>query len=335
MLDKGSADQVLLGEHWEEALPEWLGSSRALNQNTQVLVVVPKATDAERAVGQMVKHPGPWAVVVSEDVARVARALDFAGIRAVEQVAAPWRVHRAQGQVFVSGGPERKEDAGIEWVHVCPGTFTMGRLPGEDTIVEQEQEAKRREWSQREIVEPQRTVVLSAFQMAATETTQQQYGETGTFPKADINWADARAYCRKIDADLPTEAQWEYAARGGSRFPWSFGDAEGLLKDYAWFKENSSDKAHEVRQKQPNPLELYDMYGNVWEWVLDWYGDYGSGLFIDPSGPSSGDGRVVRGGSFFDPPVRLRSAVRVGDQPELRFRVFGFRCVRVPPALAP
>jgi formylglycine-generating enzyme required for sulfatase activity len=279
----------------------------------------------------MVKHPGPWAVVVSEDVARVARALDFAGIRAVEQVAAPWRVHRAQGQVFVSGGPERKEDAGIEWVHVCPGTFTMGRLPGEDTIVEQEQEAKRREWSQREIVEPQRTVVLSAFQMAATETTQQQYGETGTFPKADINWADARAYCRKIDADLPTEAQWEYAARGGSRFPWSFGDAEGLLKDYAWFEENSSGKAHEVHQKQPNPLELYDMHGNVWEWVLDWYGGYGAGLFIDPSGPSSGDFRVVRGGSFALPPVHLRSADRGDFRPELLGRHCGFRCVRVPP----
>jgi formylglycine-generating enzyme required for sulfatase activity len=206
-----------------------------------------------------------------------------------------------------------------------------------------------REWYQREVVEPQRTVVLSAFQMAATETTQQQYGEAGTFPKVDINWADARAYCLKIGAHLPTEAQWEYAARGGSRFPWSFGDNESLLQDYAWFGEGSSDKAHEVRQKRPNPLELYDMHGNVWEWVLDWYSDYVGGVFVNPLGPDAGQCwdfsgdkilpadfkgcRVVRGGSFDDPPAGLRSAVRFDGHPERRVRHVGFRCVRVPPAL--
>jgi formylglycine-generating enzyme required for sulfatase activity len=284
-------------------------------------------------VARLTGHPGPWAVAVSEDMAGVVRKIDFPGSLAIRQVDAPWRVQRSQGQVIVYGGPERKEEAGIEWVYVCPGTFTMGRLKGEDTIVENEKDEKPREWYQQEIVEPQRTVVLSAFQMAATETTQQQYGEQGKTPKFDINWADARAFCQnpRIRGDLPTEAQWEFAARGGSRFAWSFGDDVAQVSDYAWFAGNSANQSHDVGKKDPNPLGLYDMHGNVWEWVRDWYGNYEPRLFIDPSGPRSGDFRVVRGGSFFDSPVLLRSAVRGDGGPVSRVRDGGFRCVRVPP----
>ena len=279
LLDTGSADQVLLGIHWQQALEEWLGPSASLNRATQVLVILPDATGAESAAARLASHPGPWAVTSSGDFAGLARAVDFRGSKAVGHVSSLLRVHRAQGEVKVYGGPERQTDStGIEWVNVCPGTFTMGTITGEDTMAHQD-----------EIVDPPRTVVLSALQVAATETTQQQYGQTGDEPVVDVTWAQARAFCQKIGGDLPTEAQWEYAARGGSRFPWSFGDDAALLERYAWFAGNASGQAHEVKKKLPNPLGLYDMHGNVWEWVRDWYGEYTSGLFVDPLGPSLGE----------------------------------------------
>ena len=227
LLDTGSADQVLLGIHWQQALAEWLGSSASLNRATQVLVILPDATGVESAAARLAGHLGPWAVASSGDFAGLARAVNFRGskAKAVGQVSSLLHVHHAQGEVKVSGGPERQTDStGIEWVNVCPGTFTMGTITGEDTMANQD-----------EIVDPLRTVVLPALQVAATETTQQQYGQTGDEPVVDVTWAQARAFCQKIGGDLPTEAQWEYAARGGSRFPWSFGDDATLLERYAWF----------------------------------------------------------------------------------------------------
>jgi formylglycine-generating enzyme len=144
----------------------------------------------------------------------------------------------------------------------------------------------------------------------------------------------SQAFCQhpQIGGALPTEAQWEYAARGGSRFPWWFGNDASLLEQYAWFDKNSAGQAHEVKKKLPNPLGLYDMHGNVWEWVRDWYGDYQSGIFVDPLGPrASTFQRVVRGGAFGNRLEDLRSAFRISGPPVRRIRDFGFRCVRVPP----
>lgn len=192
-----------------------------------------------------------------------------------------------------------------------------------------------------EIVKLQRTVVLSRFDMAAFETTERQTGGEGDLPKVGVDWQEARKFCRQEieDGDLPTEAQWEYAARGGSRFPWSFGTDKALLENYAWYGEGlSSGKRHEVKQKLPNPLGLYDMHGNVWEWTRDWYNDYVPDVFVDPTGPNSGkcifvkdECRVVRGGSFGAPPEPLRSVARDDVRPEGWGSGLGFRCVRVPP----
>jgi formylglycine-generating enzyme required for sulfatase activity len=335
LLDKGSADQVLFGKDWEQHLAQWLGPSQALNQSTQVLVILPEAAGAEYAAAQLADHPGPWAVAWSGDFAGLARAIDFSGSKTVEEMSSWLNVHRSHKVVRVSGGPEtvKPDPTGIEWVHVCPGTFSMGTIKGEDKMAFHD-----------EIVDPARTVVLRAFQITATETTQQEYGKEGDLPVVNIDWTEARAFCRRVGGDLPTEAQWEYAARGGSRFPWSFGDDEAQLGNYAWFSGDIK-TAQKVGLKRPNPLGLYDMHGNVWEWTWDWYNAYASGVFVDPLGPGSskcpevmirtlGESatcRVVRGGSFVDPPEALRAARRGGGPPVLGGDLRGFRCVRVPP----
>jgi formylglycine-generating enzyme required for sulfatase activity len=344
LLDTGSADQVLVGTDWGQSLGQRLGSSLALNQNTQVLVILPDAVGAERAAAQLVGHPGPWAVASSGDYAALTRAVQFPGSKTLEPMPSVLRehlrVHRVQSDVRLVGGPEEARTdtkTGIAWVRVCPGTFTMGTVEqdGVRAMEMAEQEAK---------VTPPRTVILSAFDIAATETTREQYvkinpdqekkyARAANVPVVAINWEEAQTVCRKAGGNLPTEAQWEYATRGGSRFPWSFGDDEALLKHYAWYAENSTD-VQVVGQKRPNPLGLYDMHGNAWEWVRDWYDDYLSEDAVDPSGPSSGTIRVVRGGSFFYPPVSLRSALRFSGPPLSRDGGFGFRCVRVPPDLS-
>ncbi len=115
--------------------------------------------------------------------------------------------------------------------------------------------------------------------------------------------------------DLPTEAQWEYAARGGTET--SFGDSEADLPRHGWTKENSGGQTHEVAGLRPNPFGLYDMHGNVWERVKDWYGDYSQGSVTDPSGPSSGSYRVVRGGGWLDSAQTVRSTYRGSTTDEL------------------
>ncbi|MCP5197233.1 MAG: formylglycine-generating enzyme family protein [Gammaproteobacteria bacterium] len=328
LLDKGSADQVLVGQDWAKHLKEWRGPSPALNRNTQMLLILPQGEVPATITRLLADHPGPWAVVAADDLAALAKAVDFSGTKRVSQAALPWRVLKTRGNARLYGGPMTTTENGIEWVSICPGTFTMGSIKGEAMAYDSE------------IVEPPREVALSAFQIAATETTHQQYAqvisdhqERNARPVVDVSWEQARAYCQQVGGDLPTEAQWEYAARGGSRTAWSFGDDESQVGRYAWFAENSGGRAHDVKQKRPNPLGLYDIHGNAWEWVRDGYDMYEAGIFIDPEGPRtfSSGWRVLRGGSFDFPPEILRSAFRFGDDPGSRRRSFGFRCVRVPP----
>lgn len=328
LLDKGSADQVLLGTDWGKYVKEWLGPNPALNRQTQVLVILPKEEGKDAAVRFLTDHPGPWAIAAADNLADLARAVDFSGLKPIQQVPLPWRALKTKGDVRIYGGPETMTENGIEWISVCPGTFTMGSIKGEAMAYENE------------IVEPPRMVALSGFQIAATETTNRQYAqvvpdhkEQNAQPVVAVTWQQARSFCQKIGGDLPTEAQWEYAARGGSRTPWSFGDDQAQLGLYAWFGGNSNYQIHDVKQKLPNPLGLYDMHGNAWEWTRDWYDNYQAGTIVDPKGPNSGTLRVVRGGSFAFSPVGLRSAVRLFVDPVnwRGFGNFGFRCVRVPP----
>ena len=129
---------------------------------------------------------------------------------------------------------------------------------------------------------------------------------------------------------LPTEAEWEYAVRAGTRTAYSFGDDASQLGVHAWYGANSDSKTHPVGQKQPNGWGLFDMHGNVWEWVADWYGDYPHGAVTDPRGPRSGALRVYRGGSWLNGARYCRAANRYGGSPGLRNYLLGFRLARTP-----
>ena len=135
LLDTGSADQVLIGTDWEQPLVQRLGSSAALNKDTQVVVLLPDVAGAERAAAPLASHPGPWAVVSSGDFAALARAVTFAGTKTLDLLPTELReqlhVHRKQGDVRLVGGPEELQTdprTGITWVRICPGTFTMGTV---------------------------------------------------------------------------------------------------------------------------------------------------------------------------------------------------------------
>jgi len=152
---------------------------------------------------------------------------------------------------------------------------------------------------------------------------------------ATVSWHDAQAFIRRLNEReghqryrLPTEAEWEYAARAGTTTVYSFGNDATQLGSYAWHGEDfATGSTHPVGQKLPNPWGLHDVHGNVWEWVQDWYADnyYARSPAVDPPGPASGSGRVVRGGSWHVTSGGWRSAFRKSYEPDYRGISIGFR----------
>jgi len=156
-------------------------------------------------------------------------------------------------------------------------------------------------------------------------------------PVESVSWNDVQDFIKKLNEKegtnkyrLPTEAEWEYAARAGTTTRYSFGDDDSELGEYAWFNKNSDDKTHPVGEKKANPWGLYDVHGNVWEWVQDeWHGNY-DGAPSDGSAWEDGVGasRVNRGGSWFSSDRYCRSAYRGYNDPGYRFRYLGFRLLQ-------
>jgi len=148
-------------------------------------------------------------------------------------------------------------------------------------------------------------------------------------PVVSVSWEDATAFCAWLAARttqpvrLPTEAEWEYACRAGTT-----GERYGEINLIAWYGENSNDQTHPVGEKMPNARDLHDMLGNVWEWCGDWWGSYAATDQVDPAGPSSGSGRVLRGGSWFSYARHVRAALRNLSSPDYRGADFGFRLAR-------
>jgi formylglycine-generating enzyme required for sulfatase activity len=226
---------------------------------------------------------------------------------------------------------ERTNSIGMEFVLIQAGSFTMGADKNFETADDDET--------------PQHEVTINEpFYLGKYEVTQEQWvkimGENPSKFKArnnpveEISWADTQIFINKLNEKegtdkyrLPTEAEWEYAARAGTNTIYSFGDDPRQLEEYAWYKDNADGATHPVGQLRPNAWGLYDMHGNVWEWVQDWYQDnyYSSSPAADPPGPSSGSSLVLRGGSWNLGPWISRSANRYDLAPDYRQNHLGLR----------
>ncbi len=183
------------------------------------------------------------------------------------------------------------------------------------------------------------TVVVGPFYIQPFEVIQKDYrrvmGDNPSYhahdslPVERVTWDEADQYCRDIGGRLPTEAEWEYAARGGVAGPFYWGRAPAT--DYAHFRENSDDHTWQVGSLKPNAYGLYDMAGNVFEWTHDWYGPYSQDDLVNPKGPSTGEAKVIRGGSWYSEGQSLDLSARFSNRPGFRNYKVGFRCAKSAP----
>ena len=155
-------------------------------------------------------------------------------------------------------------------------------------------------------------------------------------PVENVSWNDVQEFIRKLSQRtqktyrLPTEAEWEYAARsGGKQETWAGTSNEKELGDYAWYLSNAKYMSHPIGKKKPNALGLYDMTGNVWEWVADWYAEdyYATSPKENPQGPETGRLRVLRGGYWGDMGQLAQVTRRIGLAPDVKGAGYGFRVV--------
>jgi formylglycine-generating enzyme required for sulfatase activity len=236
-------------------------------------------------------------------------------------------------QVDVQSPNAITNSIGMKLVLIPKGTFQMGSPIEEEGASNDE--------------EQHHVTISKDYYLGVTEVTQGQYekvmgtnpsyfqkrvirkSDSSMYPVEQVSWEDAVEFCKKLSDlpeekkagrvyRLPTEAEWEYACRAGSKTAYSFGESSKSLGDYAWISGNSNDQTHPVGEKKANARGLYDMHGNVWEWCSDWYGEYPKGAVSDPVGPREGSIRVIRGGGWYGGAARCRSADRRWIAPSLR-----------------
>lgn len=229
----------------------------------------------------------------------------------------------------ITAGLEREitTSIGLKLRLIGPGTFKMGHEASSES-------AKAVHY----------VTITKPFYIGIYPVTQSQFekvmgGNPSRFvsankPVESVSWEHAVEFCKflsdieKKQFRLPTEAEWEYAARAGTTTLYPWGDE--IDDRFCWYKGNSNGQTHEVGLKEPNQWGLYDMCGNVWEWCQDRYGDYSSEPQIDPLGPKNGDLRVIRGGSFNHYAQQCQAVFRLGSNPSKGMNFIGFRVVMEP-----
>ena len=240
--------------------------------------------------------------------------------------------------LIINGGGESEDSnqtftvngVSFDMIAVEGGTFTMGATS------EQGSDAYNDE-------SPTHQVTLSSYYIGKTEVTQElwqavmgsnpSYFLDTNLPVEKVSWEDCQIFIAKLNAltgkyfRLPTEAEWEYAARGGSKSQGYKYSGSNTVDDVAWYPSNSSSKTHPVATKAPNELGIYDMSGNVLEWCRDWYSSsyYSSSSQYNPTGPASGSRRVYRGGSWGSSARLCRVSYRDYNGPSYRFYNLGLR----------
>jgi formylglycine-generating enzyme required for sulfatase activity len=269
----------------------------------------------------------------------------------------------------------------LTYLRIAPGAFVMGCVPGDSSCSPEERPARQVSltqpmWmSQTEVTIEAfaRFVAATGYRTRAEQTGQGRFWQTDEgwqwvsglswrapfdasvagnpqWPAVQVAWTDSDAFCRWAGGRLPTEAEWEYAARGGrtgERFPWGNAptpivgrtihangpDERTRRRFQLWEIFTGFDDGYEmlapVGRFAPNGFGLFDMAGNAWEWVSDWYSPdaYATLPAVDPRGPESGQGHAARGGSWAYAPRQLRSSERGWAEPEFWTATFGFRCV--------
>ena len=213
-------------------------------------------------------------------------------------------------------------------VYVSGGTFTMGATSEQGSDADGDEK-------------PAHCVYVSSFYICKYEVTQELWqavmgSNPSNFkgsrkPVERVSWNDCKTFISKLNSltgkhyRMPTEAEWEYACRGGSRSQGYKYSGSNYLNNVAWYTDNSGSTTHEVGQKSPNELGLYDMSGNVYEWCSDWYGSYSSSSQSNPTGAYSGSYRVSRGGSWGSIARSCRSSYRSNIDPDGRGHYLGLR----------
>jgi len=189
-----------------------------------------------------------------------------------------------------------------------------------------------------------RTVTVTDFSIGKTEVTQAQWESVMDYnpshfkncpncPVENVSWDDVQVYIDRLNMKtgkryrLPTEAEWEYASRGGNKSKCGIYSGSDNIDDLAWFDSNSEYRTHPVASKKPNELGIYDMTGNVWEWCSDWYDFYSNTTCTNPQGPLTGEVKVLRGGSWYNRSQRCRNTYRNSNSYNFRFHYYGFRLV--------
>ncbi len=279
------------------------------------------------------------------------------------------KAHQVAWAEHLGTNVEMTNTVGMKMILIPPGEFLMGSSDEQIAAAAKVAEEINAEAVTKDriakVERPQhRVVITKPFRMGATEVTMAQfkkfsatgfrteaeklvkdatsetyltpgYAVTDDSPAAVITWNDAMAYCQwlsdveKATYRLPTEAEWEYACRAGTTTQFSFGDDLHDLEQFAWFRNNSDLRSHEVGQKLPNAFGLHDMHGNLWEWCRDFYDEkwYAKTLTNDPTGPTFGSQYVIRGGYWPGSASTCRSAHRGRTIPSNRSNHFGFRVV--------
>jgi formylglycine-generating enzyme required for sulfatase activity len=219
----------------------------------------------------------------------------------------------------------------FEMIKVEGGIFRMGNDGYLFEVVEDEM--------------PSHNVSLSTFYIGETEVTQelweavmgynpsaQSFEDRSQYPVDNVSWDDCQTFIATLNSitgrvfGLPTEAQWEYAARGGvNKNDYTYSGSNNVQK-VCWFSENTP-MSRQIKTKEPNTLGIYDMSGNVAEWCSDWYGLYSSTFQENPLGHHSGTKRVVRGGSWNSSETGCRNTARSSETPDFKSSAIGFRLV--------